>query len=249
MKITLTSPQGTKLAGRLDEPDGDAKTYAVLAHCFTCSKDLPGLSRIARGLLQEGIGVLRLDFMGLGESGGEFEDGSFTADVEAVIAAGDWLAAERKAPTLLVGHSMGGAVSLVAARQLESVQAVATIGAPAEAQAVTRHFASQLQEVRTDGRAEVVLAGRTFVITREFLEDLESQEVERAVEELALPVLILHSPQDQVVPVDHGTRLFQAARNASFLSLDGADHLLGKPGIGEWVGRITAFWWHSPLHR
>lgn len=243
MKVKLYTEDGVELAARLEEPEGSRLGYAVLAHCFTCSKDLSGLVRLSQGLRGEGYGVLRLDFMGLGESGGDFGESLFDDDVEALVAAGEWLGEHREAPRLLVGHSMGGSAAIVAAGELKSVRAVATVGAPADLYAVTRHFRDDLEEIEERGRAEVTLAGRQFEITREFLENLKAQDIPGAVRALRRPLLIMHAPGDQTVALDHATRLFQAARSQrSFLSLDGADHLLTTPGIGEYVGRLIGVW-------
>lgn len=243
MRLKIGLKQGVELAARLDEPVGERHGYAILAHCFTCSKDLSGLVRLSQGLREEGYGVLRLDFMGLGESGGDFGESVFGDDVAALVAAGRWLEAHREGPCLMVGHSLGGSASIVAAGQIDSVRAVATVGAAANLWDVTRHFQEHLEAIEEEGRAVVTLVGRQFVMTREFLESLRAQDIPGAVRDLRRPFLILHAPQDQTVALDHATRLFQAAPSQrSLISLDGADHLMTAPGIGEYVGRLIGVW-------
>jgi alpha-beta hydrolase superfamily lysophospholipase len=74
--------------------------------------------RIAQRLTAEGIAVLRFDFTGLGHSGGEFQNTSFTSNVGDLLAAAEALAARGMAPALLIGHSLGGAAVLKAARSI-----------------------------------------------------------------------------------------------------------------------------------
>lgn len=243
MKFKIPLNDEIELSARLEKARGKRRGYAVLAHCFTCSKDLKSIVRVAKGLREEGYGVLRLDFMGLGESGGDFGESTFGDDVEALVAASRWLEEHREGPRLMVGHSMGGAAALVATNRVESVRAVATIAAPADPYEVTRHFPGQLDEIWEKGRAVVTLAGRQFVITREFLESLQEQDIARAVGELGRPVMFVHSPDDRTLDFEHGLRLFEAARSQrSFITLDGADHLMMKPGYGEYVGRLIGVW-------
>jgi len=226
-RVTFPGSQGVDLAARLDLPAGPPRAYALFAHCFTCSKDIAAASRIASALTDDGFGVLRFDFTGLGMSGGEFENTDFTSNTEDLIAAADWLRATHRAPQVLVGHSLGGAAVLAVAADIPEARAVATIGAPASPDHVTGVFSQSLDEIATVGAADVELAGRRFRIRQQFVDDLRSHVVTDRVATMKRALLVLHSPIDNTVSIDHASEIFGAARHPkSFVSLDGADHLL-----------------------
>jgi putative redox protein len=226
-RVTFPGGRGAELAARLDLPAGPPRAFALFAHCFTCSKDIAAASRIANALTDLGFGVLRFDFTGLGMSDGEFENTNFTSNTDDLVAAADWLRAEHQAPQLLVGHSLGGSAVLAVAADIAEVRAVATIGAPASPDHVTDVFRSSLEEIAATGVARVELAGRPFTIRQQFIDDLRAHVVTDRVRTMKRALLVLHSPVDNTVSVDHAAEIFQAARHPkSFVSLDGADHLL-----------------------
>lgn len=242
--VRFPGSAGHVLAGRLHRPDdGAPRATALFAHCFTCSKDLGAAVRVSRALADRGIATLRFDFAGHGESEGEFADGTFATHVEDIVAAAGWLGAEVAAPGLLVGHSLGGAAALCAAARLDAVRAVATIAAPSDTAHVRELFDDELAAIRADGQADVVLAGRTFTITDALVASLEHPHLEAALDDLRAALLVLHSPDDRTVPIEHATRLYTAARHPkSFVSLAGADHLLTDPDDAEYVGAVLAAW-------
>ncbi len=226
-RITFPGSQGAELAARLDLPAGPPRAMALFAHCFTCSKDIAAASRIANALTDVGFGVLRFDFTGLGMSGGEFENTNFTSNTDDLVAAANWMRVEHRAPQLLVGHSLGGAAVLAVAGDIPEVRAVATIAAPASPDHVTDIFRSSLDEIEAEGVAQVELAGRPFTIRRQFVEDLRNHVITDRVRTMRRALIVLHSPIDNTVSIDHAAQIFEAARHPkSFVSLDGADHLL-----------------------
>jgi putative redox protein len=235
---------GHRLTGRLQEPVTPARAWAIFAHCFTCGKDSLAAARVARELSRLGIGVLCFDFAGVGESGGSLADSAFASDVADLIAAGGAMEKAGMAPGLLVGHSLGGAAVLMAAGDMPSVRAVATIGAPADVAHVLRQFdAESLEKIEREGAAEVRLADRPFVVSRSFIEDARSHDLEARIAALHRPLLILHAPRDQTVGIDNATRIFLAARHPkSFVSLDDADHLLTRREDADYVARVICAW-------
>jgi putative redox protein len=238
-RVTFPGSQGAELAARLDLPAGPPRAYALFAHCFTCSKDIAAASRIANSLTDVGFGVLRFDFTGLGMSGGEFENTDFTSNTDDILSAASWLRAEHRAPQLLVGHSLGGAAVLAVASEIPEVRAVATIAAPASADHVTGVFGSSLDEIAAAGSAQVQLAGRTFTIRQRFIDDLREHVITERVAAMKKALLVLHSPIDNTVSVDHASEIFQAARHPkSFVSLDGADHLLTDRGDARFAANM-----------
>ena len=244
-KISFPSAAGHELAARLDRPDGPIRAFALFAHCFTCSKDLKAVTRISRSLVGRGMAVFRFDFTGLGQSGGEFAHTNFTSNLEDLQAAVDYLRLVHEAPQLLIGHSLGGAAILSMAAKVPECRGVVTLGAPAD----TRHLrdtllaaAPELGDDREE--VEVRLAGRPFQIQRQLLDDLEDQRVLQAVQGLDRPLLVMHSPVDSVVDIDHARRIYEAAKHPrSFISLDDADHLLiRKPADAEYAAEVMAAW-------
>lgn len=241
--IEFENASGTKLSGILEIPSGPVSAWAIFAHCFTCSKQSLAASRVARGLAAHGMGVLRFDFTGLGESDGEFAGTGFSSNVSDLVQAADWMAGEGRSVRLLIGHSLGGAASVVAAGEIESVQAVATIGAPSNAGHVAEQFSTHIPEIEAEGAAEVNLAGRPFTISRAFLHDVRDAQVKSAVSALRKPVLFLHAPGDEIVGIDNATELFVAAKHPkSFVSLDQADHLLTRKQDAAFVSDVISGW-------
>ena len=243
-KFEFEGHDGAKLAARLDLPDGEPKALAVFAHCFTCGKDILAAKRIAGRLAALGIGVLRFDFTGLGHSEGEFANTDFTSNVLDLVAAARHLGERyRGAPSLLIGHSLGGAAVLAAAEDIPSAKAVVTIGAPSDPEHVLENFHCRLDEIREKGRAEVRLAGRSFTITNNFLEDVETTKLRDKIGVLKRALLVLHAPLDEVVGIEHASEIFLAAKHPkSFVTLDDADHLLHRAEDAEYAAEVIAAW-------
>lgn len=243
-RITFLGADGSRLSARLSvAPDGDVVAYALFAHCFTCSKDLKPLVNISRALTQQRIGVLRFDFTGLGESEGDFADMTFSSNVNDLLAAAAYMQSELQAPAILVGHSLGGTAALQAAHRIPSVRAVVTIGAPFDPQHVKHLFVGALEEIEEKGKSDVMLAGRRFTVSREFVRDLAGHRMEAVIGSLRRPLLIFHSPVDQIVGIENAARIYRAARHPkSFVSLDDADHLLLEERDSLYVGSVLAAW-------
>lgn len=242
-RIFITGCDGQRLAGLLDLPAGEPRAFALLAHCFTCSKDTIAEARIARGLAAAGIGVLRVDFTGLGDSGGEFADTTFSSNIEDLVSAADYLRERGQAPGLLIGHSLGGAAVLAAAEFVPEARGVATINAPAGLAGVRELFRGQAAAIARDGEAVVMLAGRPMLVRRGFLEDLELHSIAEHASRLGRPLLVLHAPEDRQVPYAAAEALYAAAREPKTLSpLDGADHLLLRPGAAALVAERISEW-------
>lgn len=244
-RFTFDGSAGDKLAARLDLPAGEPVAVALFAHCFTCSQDTIAAARIARGLVEAGVGVLRFDFTGLGSSAGEFANTTFSSNVEDLRRASEALGGEFGGPVILIGHSLGGTAVLAAAAGLPRVAAVVTVNAPADSAHVLRLFPADALSALAGNAAEVTveLGGRRFRVRRQFLTDLSGTNVEEAVRTLRRRLLVLHAPTDQLVDVANARRIFDAARHPkSFVSLDGADHLLTRAGDGAYVASIVAAW-------
>lgn len=242
-KITFTGIDGQTLAARLDSPAGPVRAYALFAHCFTCSKDIFAASRIARGLAEKGIAVLRFDFTGLGASEGEFANTNFSSNVQDLLAAAEHLRQHYQGPAILIGHSLGGAAVLAAAGDIPECKAVATIGAPADPAHVAHNFQPNLEEIEAKGEASVQLAGRSFTIKKQFLDDVREQRLSQRVASLKRALLVFHAPLDETVGIDNATQIFVAAKHPkSFVSLDKADHLLSRHEDAGYVAEVLAAW-------
>ena len=242
-KVVFENQGGHALSGILDLPIGPPVGYALFAHCFTCSKNLKAAGNIARALNDASIAVLRFDFTGLGQSEGEFADTNFSSNVTDLLAAVDYLAEQYEAPSILVGHSLGGTAVLQAAPQVESAVAVATIGSPSEPAHVSRMFADSEETLREHGEATVNLGGRPFLMKQQFLDDLDKQDLRSTIGSLRKALLIMHAPLDNVVEIDNASALFVAAKHPkSFVSLDNADHLLSRETDSRYAGHVLAAW-------
>ncbi|WP_422020903.1 alpha/beta fold hydrolase [Pyruvatibacter mobilis] len=242
-RVEFAGSQGGKLAGRLELPHGKPRAFALFAHCFTCSKDVFAASRIAARLCAHGIAVLRFDFTGLGQSDGDFANTHFSSNVADLLKAVDYLRSEHEAPSILIGHSLGGAAVLAAAGDVPEAKAVATIGAPADAAHVAENFHAHLETIETDGEAEVELAGRRFNIRKEFLEDIRSQQLTPRITAMKKALIVFHAPRDETVGIDNAEKIFVAARHPkSFVSLDDADHLLTRRKDAAYVADVLSAW-------
>lgn len=251
-KFDFPGADGSTLAGRLELPAGGAKAYALFAHCFTCSKDVFAAARISRALAERGIAVLRFDFTGLGASDGEFANTNFSSNVADLVAAANAIAERFEAPKLLIGHSLGGAAVLAAAGDIPSVEAVATIGAPAEPGHVSHLFADSVDEIRAKGVAEVAIAGRQFRVASHFLDDIEETRLAARIRSLGaernVALITCHAPDDKIVTIDNGEAIFAAASYPkSFVTLDGADHLLSNRKHAIYVADIIGAWTEQHL--
>ena len=245
IKYEFPNTDGQTLAGLLEIPPAGVSIsrYALFAHCFTCGKDIAAASRISRAMAARGIAVLRFDFTGLGNSDGDFANTNFSSNVDDLLSAATALARDYRAPSLLIGHSLGGAAVLAAAPQLDSVEAVVTIGSPATAGHVSHLFAAERDTVETQGESKVQIGSRQFRIKRQLLDDLDNYADAAHLRELRRPLLVFHSPVDDIVSIDEAAKIYQAALHPkSFVSLDNADHLLSKREDAEYVAETLVAW-------
>lgn len=243
-KVTFKNKEGYDLHGIMELPiDQVPHNYVVFAHCFTCNKNFFAVKNICDALTDKGFGVLRFDFTGLGESEGEFSDSNFSGNVEDILSAEEFLKTNYKAPTLLIGHSLGGAAVYFAAQHLPKVKAIATLGAPSSITHVRHLIKDNLEEINKKGKALVNIGGRSFSIKKQFIEDLEKKKLKEILPHLEKSILILHSPQDGIVEIKNAEELYLAAKHPkSFVSLDGADHLLSDKKDSQYAGNIIGSW-------
>lgn len=243
MKISFEGSTGDLLAGIVDVPEGPVRGWGVFSHGLTLGKDSPSASRICKGLADLGVGMLRFDNLGLGDSAGEWSAGSFSVKVADTIRAAEFMRADGKEISLLVGHSFGGAAVLAAALGLPEVRAVATVGAPFEPKHVEHMFDAEVSTILSEGSAEVNLGGRRMEVRRHFVEDVEQADLRDCIRTLHRPLMVLHSPTDNTVGIDNASEIFQTARHPrSFVSLEGSDHLLTGKGQAARVARIISAW-------
>jgi uncharacterized OsmC-like protein/esterase/lipase len=243
-KVTFKNQEGDTLKGILQMPVNQAPhSFAIFAHCFTCSKNLNAVRIISSTLNQAGIAVLRFDFTGLGESEGDFAETNFSSNVSDLFAADDFLAENYQAPELLVGHSLGGAAVVAASEKLESVRALVTIGAPFDPGHVRHLLKEKEDQIKANGKATVTIAGREFSIKEQFLKDIEEQKLEDILKKSRTPLLIMHSPQDEVVEIENARKIYTSAFHPkSFISLDGTNHLITQKEDAAYVGETISAW-------
>jgi putative redox protein len=243
-KLSIQNKKGHKLQAHLELPANEKPHYyAIFAHCFTCSSSLSAVKYISRALTSHGFGVVRFDFTGLGRSEGEFAESYFSANVDDLIAVSEYLETNYETPSLLVGHSLGGAAVIVAASKLKNIKAVATIGAPSTVSHVTHLFSHGIEQVKEKGEVEVNIGGRPFKINQEFVEDFDKISLPEITKNLKKPLLVMHAPFDTIVGIDNAQTLYHNAHHPkSFVSLDDADHLLSNSKDSIYVGNMIGAW-------
>jgi alpha-beta hydrolase superfamily lysophospholipase len=242
-RLTFPGAEGDSLDARLELPGDEPSAYALLAHCFTCGKDIKAASTVARGLAEAGIAVMRIDFTGLGSSDGDFANTNFSTNVDDLVAAARYLRERGQGPGLMVGHSLGGAAVLAAAGRLDEPCAVATIAAPFDPAHVRRLLGSDAARIEREGETTVTLAERSFTIKRQFLDDIADQRMAEVIAALRTPLIVFHAPTDDLVAIDDARQIFEAARHPkSFVSLAGADHLLSRRADALYVARVLGAW-------
>lgn len=241
--VRFTSIRGPELAGVLDAPGRGERGWGLFVHGFTLGKDSPAASRISRSLAERGIGMLRYDNLGIGDSHGDVGDGSFTVKVADTVRAARFLADRGTPPDLIVGHSWGGAAAILAAQEIPSVRAVVTIGAPSDPAEVERHYDAIADEVMEEGSGTWSIGGREMTLKREFVEDVRRADLIGRVRTLDRPLLVIHSPTDATVGIDSAAQIFQAALHPrSFISLEGSDHFLTADGQAQRAATIISAW-------
>lgn len=244
-RLHFENEQGITLKADLDLPDGRAEPehFALFAHCFTCNRNYKAVRHIGDALTETGFGVLRFDFTGLGESAGEFSETTFSSNTGDLRAAARFLKRSYRAPSVLIGHSLGGAAALMAARDIPSTRAVVTIAAPSEPSHVNKLLGLSSAGMAEEGARPITIAGRSFTIKKQFVEDLEKTKMADTIHALGKALLVMHSPKDRVVGIDNAAAIFQAALHPkSFLSLDPADHLITDPADSRYAGAVIGVW-------
>lgn len=243
-RLKFTNRNGVELAAHIYLPaDRKPSFFALFAHCFTCSKNFSAVTRICTALSQNGIAVLSFDFTGLGMSEGEFEDSTFSSNISDLLDAADFLAKEHQSPKMLIGHSLGGAAVLYAAAEMKEVKAVVTIGAPAFPGHIRNLFMDSIEEIEKSGSAKVTIGGRPFNISKSLVDDLDQKPLATFLKKLRKSLLIMHSPQDEIVGIENAAEIYNAAMHPkSFISLDGATHLVSNPKDSEYIAEVIGSW-------
>ncbi len=243
-KVTFQNDRGLKLSGRIDLPlMPPPYPFAIFAHVFTGSKSLNATRHISRSLTMHGIAVLRFDFTGLGQSEGDFADSNFSTNVKDLLSAAKYLEDNYEAPSIVVGHSLGGAASIFAAAQLDSVKAVATIGTPAEPEHVSHMLENAMDDIENFGQGVISVGGRQFTIKKQFVEDLKNKDMKKALDNLNKAILVMHSPQDGIVQIENAANIYHAASHPkSFITLNNADHMLTNKNDAFYAGNVIASW-------
>ena len=244
VRLEIKNRKGLKLQAYLELPANQKPNhFAIFAHCFSCNSNFNAVKNISRSLSNHGFGVLRFDFTGLGKSEGEFAESHFSANVEDLLDVSNYLEKHHKAPSLLVGHSLGGAAVIVAASKLKNIKAVATVGAPANVNHVTHLFSHAIADVPEKGDVEVQISGRPFKINQDFVNDFSKTDLPKIIKNLRKPILVMHAPFDKTVGVENAHQIYHnAIHPKSFISLDNADHLLSKPADSIYVGNMIGSW-------
>ncbi len=241
--VTFPSTSGPRLAGLIDHPEGPTRGWGVFSHGFTLGKDSPAASRICKQMAREGIGMLRFDNLGLGDSEGDWGDGSFSHKVDDTAQAVRFMNESGRTVRLLVGHSFGGATVIAAAHQLDTVRAVASVCSPYEPGHVEHNYDALVERILAEGEAPFLVGGKALTLRRHFIEDVRAVDLHEQIRTLQRPLLVMHSPTDSTVDIVNASKIFRAAQHPrSFVSLEGAEHLLTGRNQAQRAGRIISAW-------
>ncbi|MCG5433304.1 alpha/beta hydrolase [Mycobacterium sp. MYCO198283] len=242
-RVRFPSTTGPMLAGVVDLPADPVRGWGVFAHGFTLGKDSPAANRICKRLAREGIGMLRFDNLGLGDSEGDWGDGSFSHKVADTVRAVEFMNGEGREVRLLVGHSFGGSAVLAAAHECESVKAVVCIGAPYDPAHVEHAYDALMDRIEEEGEAPLKIGGKALTLRKHFVDDVRAADLKERIQTLHRALLVMHSPTDNTVGIDNASEIFRAARHPrSFISLEGADHLLTGKHQAARAARIISAW-------
>jgi alpha/beta superfamily hydrolase len=249
-RINFLNVSGKRLAGIMELPLPLAtgkelpKTIALFAHCFTCTKDLKAIVRISRALAKRNIGVLRFDFTGLGDSHGNFSDTNLESNLADIQSACHWLSEHHQAPSLLIGHSLGGAAMMAAAESIPSSRALVTLASPSCTRHLAEFLGSQNPEINSTGSGTVTIGGRTHTIKKQMLDSLRDFDLKQRIQRIHIPHLIMHSPADETLDFRHAVEIFENTAGAkSLITLVDSDHLLvNRADDATYVANLIAVW-------
>ncbi|MGH7796381.1 MAG: alpha/beta hydrolase [Candidatus Binatia bacterium] len=227
--LIFHNSRGDTLSGVLHHPAAKKPNGAViLCHGMESDKNSDKLIFLGRKLAEKGVLALRFDFAYAGESSGQFEDITYSGEVEDLKAAYAVVQDRRPGKTAVLGSSMGGTVALLFAAAEPRIAALVTVAAPVHPENFPRRLlsAAQLQDWRE--RGFTFFNGQRLNVS--LLEDLERLNVPESARNVHCPVLILHGDADDVVPVEEAHELHDSLSGAKRLSiLNGADHRLANP--------------------
>jgi esterase/lipase len=245
IRTSFIGSQGNQLDARLDLPSGEPKAFIIFSHCFTCTKEIITTYRSSRFLAQKGYAVLRFDFSGLGASTGDFSNCNFTTTIEDINAAIRYLTDHYTAPTVLIGHSLGGTSSLAVAVDNDSIKKVITIASPSQPSHVLHHFGHALTLLEQNIPSSFEVAGEFYDINPQFVDDVRSWDMQVQLSQLNKPVLIFKVENDKLVSGKDADEIQQWTQGeTTLINLKNTDHLLtdkevnmaAVQSIVDWLG-------------
>ncbi len=232
--VSFPGYQANRIAGTLDFPEGvEPRHYAIISHCFTCTRQTLTTARMSRGLAQAGIAVLRFDFSGLGESEGSFEESHFRSMLRDIQGAAAFVQTHFRPVTLLLGHSMGGTASLAASQsgftELQSLQGVITLASPAIPSHVQHHFGPAMAELEQGKPSQIWVAGKAYSVKPSFVEDVSSFDMQECMRDCELPLMAVRAADDDLVSAEAAEAILSYTRGRKRLChIDEADHLFSQ---------------------
>ena len=241
--VSIKNKYNKNLSAIIEMPEGDIKDFIIISHCFTCSKLYKLYNNISKTLVENAYGVVRYDVMGLGESEGDFSQGSFTTNVEDLISIYDYISHNYKRPRFLFGHSLGSLVSIKAANFLDSIIGVVTVGSPSNFDNLIKLYSNYESELIEKENLEVNLSGRKINLGLDYLKDLRGESVEHIINSFKKGIIIFHSNGDRTVSYEEGLKLFnKISSEKSFITLNNVDHLVSNKEDSTYIGKILCTW-------
>ena len=247
--ISFRNSYGDTLAGILSEPQDPNGNGIALLHCFTCTKHHRILRNLSQSLCDAGFTVVRFDFSGNGESTGKIEESDYTKMIGDVKEAVSLLRDRGMKKVGVAGHSMGAMLSALSAHEDKRIAAVGFIAGSSQAARVREIFPdSILEKAEREGVVEAFVYGRSIVLRREFLHDVEKYNIGHAIATLRRPLLVVHGTKDETIPVFHARQIYAWASEPKTLELiDGADHMFKKEEHLALLRQKTTAWFGKNL--
>jgi len=243
IKTSFIGSQNNQLDARLELPSGEPKAFVIFSHCFTCTKDIITTYRSSRFLAQKGYAVLRFDFSGLGASTGDFSNCNFTTTIEDINAAIRYLTDHYSAPSVLIGHSLGGTSSLAAAVDNDGIKKVITIASPSQPAHVLHHFGHALTMLEQNIPSSFEVAGTFYDIDPQFVDDVRSWDMQVQLSQLNKPVLIFKVENDELVNAESADEIQQWVQgDTKLINLMNTDHLLTDKEVNMAVVQSIVDW-------
>ena len=230
-KVNFYNSKNQKLVGILYENKTDE--IVIICHGFGGNKNRNFIHILDDYLSKNGFSILIFDFTGNGESEGEFSEGNYTQEIDDLGKAIDFVKKLGYGKISLIGHSMGGAVSILRTSKDSRINHIVSIASPGDSSRFREKYINTYEKRKQlNKKGYIILKKNNKKLTKEFLEDVEKYDVINSVKKIKIPFLIMHGDKDETVPIQTAKRLYGNANKPKYLEIiNDADHCIGYKGV------------------